>query len=128
LKESIVNSSAFENASLVQGEIVIDETGNSFSGATVHVRLEDTSRADAPARIVAEQVLEDVSHTAGAETRLPFALEATSVDEKSRYTVRAHVDVDGDGKVSRGDFLSMESYPVLTFGFPNNVSVQVKEL
>ena len=116
------------DSSLVHGEVVFDETGRSFSGATVYVRLEDVSRADAPARIVAEQILHDIAHTAGTATQLQFALEGAVPDERARYAVRVHVDVDGDGQVSRGDFLSMESYPVLTYGDPNNVTVRVQEL
>jgi hypothetical protein len=30
--------------------------------------------------------------------------------------------------VSRGDYISMESYPVLTFGYPKQVSVRVREV
>jgi uncharacterized lipoprotein YbaY len=114
--------------SRVSGEILFEEAGGSFSGATVYVLLEDTSLADAPARVVAEEILRDVSHTAGSSTRLPFALSGVIPDERSRYSVRVHVDVDGDGQVSRGDFITMESYPVLTFGNPDQVTVKVKEL
>lgn len=124
----LMNTTLPDDPSLVQGDISFEETARSFSGATVYVRLEDVSRADAPARIVAEQMIQDFSHAAGTVSPLPFALQGFAPDERSRYSVRVHVDVDGDGQVSRGDFLSMENYPVLTFGYPNHVTVQVKEL
>ena len=38
------------------------------------------------------------------------------------------VDVDGDGKVSVGDYISMQSYPVLTFGYPREVTIEVKKV
>jgi uncharacterized lipoprotein YbaY len=116
------------DASLVHGEVVFDETAQSFSGATVTIRLEDVSRADAPAQIVAEQILPDVSHTAGSPTQLPFAIEGTIPDERARYAVRVHVDVDGDGQLGPGDYMNMESYPVLTYGNPNRVTVRVQEV
>jgi hypothetical protein len=47
-----------------------------------------------------------------------------SPDARTRYAVR--VDVDGDGHVSRGDYVSMESYPVLTFDSPSRVTIRVR--
>ena len=114
--------------SLVHGEVVFDETAQPFSGATVYVRLEDVSREDAPAQIMAEQILRDVSHTAGSATQLQFAIEGTIPDERARYAVRVHVDIDGDGQISGGDYISMESYPVLTYGHPSRVTVRVQEV
>jgi hypothetical protein len=46
------------NQLLVEGEVVFDEMGSSFTNATAYIRLEDTSRADAASRIVAEQVIQ----------------------------------------------------------------------
>jgi hypothetical protein len=49
-------------------------------------------------------------------------------DDQASYTVRVHMDVDGDGRVSRGDYLRMESVPVLTHGYPNRVTVRAREV
>jgi hypothetical protein len=38
------------------------------------------------------------------------------------------VDLDGDGKISKGDYISMQSYPVLTFGSPSEVTIEVKQV
>ena len=86
---------------------------------TVRVRLEDVSRADAPARVVAEAVVREARLAAP----VPFALRAPAVDERARYVVRAHVDVDGDGAVGLGDYVSTQSTPVLTHGAPRRVEV-----
>jgi hypothetical protein len=50
------------------------------------------------------------------------------VDEGAGYSVRVHVDLDGDRRVSRGDFISTESHPVLTLGRPDRVTVRVREV
>jgi uncharacterized lipoprotein YbaY len=113
---------------LVTGEIVFEGEGQSFSGATAYVRLEDVTQADAPAKTVAEQVINNVSYQAGGGARLPFTLTGDLPGERRRYAVRVHVDVDGDGQVGRGDYISMESYPVLTFGSPSEISVRVREV
>jgi uncharacterized lipoprotein YbaY len=113
---------------LVEGEILLGETQRSFTGATVHVQLEDVSYADAPSRVVAEQVIPDVSHESGTEHNLTFALYGNMPDEKGRYIVTVRVNLQGQGRVIRGDYLSMESHPVLTHGNPNQISVRLREV
>lgn len=77
-------------------------------GAPLVVQVCDTTYADAPSQVVAETrggvregedpVLESVE--------VPFAAAGAG-----DYTVRVHVDVDGDGAVSPGDFVTTASYP-----------------
>jgi len=113
---------------LVSGEIVFGEGNEAFSGATAYVRLEDVSRADAPSDVVAEQVIRQVKYQPGQTGRLAFDLRGSTHHEHARYIVSAHVDVDGDGQVSRGDYVTMQSYPVLTQGYPRLVSVQLRKV
>jgi uncharacterized lipoprotein YbaY len=113
---------------LVQGEILLWEAERCFTGATVHVRLEDVSYADAPSRVVAQQVIPDVSHESGTKHTLRFALYGDVPDEKGSYIVTVHVDLCGQGRVTRGDYLSVESYPVLTHGWPNQISIRLREV
>jgi uncharacterized lipoprotein YbaY len=122
------NTSPSGNDSIVRGEVVFDPAAQPFSGAAVYIRLEDVSRADAAARVVGEQILPDVSYTAGSSAPLQFAVEGSDLDDQARYAVRVHVDIDGDGEISRGDYISMESYPVLTYGYPDQVAVRVQEV
>lgn len=117
-----------ERAALVSGEVVFREGARSFTGATVYVRLEDVSRMDAPSRLVVQEVMPGVSYVAGSHTTLPFELHGRISDDSASYIVRAHVDVDQDGRVSRGDYVSVENYPVLTSGHGHQVSVQVREV
>lgn len=112
----------------VSGEIAFGEGSEAFSGATAYVRLEEVSRADAPSHIVAEQVIRPVSYQAGLAGRLTFELRVKNLDERARYIVSVHLDVDGDGQVSRGDYITMESYPVLTQGYPHLVSVRLRKI
>ncbi len=117
-----------EGLPLLSGRVVFEDSAESFGGATLRVFLQDTSLADADAVNVAEQVTENVSYDAGARTALPFELHGEPPDESAHYTVRVHVDLDGDGRVSRGDFINTESYPVLTRGRPREVTVKVERV
>ena len=112
----------------LRGQVVFDDSAHSFDGATLYVFLEDTTLADASAVSVAEQVTEGVAYDARTRNVLPFALDGFVPDERAHYTVRALVDLDGDGRVSRGDFVNVESYPVLTWGRPREVTVRVERV
>lgn len=91
--------------------------------ATLHLHLDDVSRADAAATPVAELIVALAAPMpAGAE--LPFAIIAPAIDERDRYAVRVHVDVSGTGEVEVGDLLSTTAYPVLTQGAPDDVTVE----
>jgi len=112
----------------VRGRILFEKDAGSFTGATVYVRLENVSRAGAAAERVAEQVLRGVSHREGEEQALPFELRVESVNERADYSVRVHVDVDDDRAISLGDYITTQSYPVLTFGRPDHVDVIVEKV
>jgi hypothetical protein len=122
-------------APLVTGQIVITTRTPAFSGATVHVRLEDTSYADAEAVVVAETIIPNVGHAPSGSgssggsnaTRLPFTLHAAPgtapIDPRNDYAVRVWMDCDSDGKAGAGDLYSDQSYRVLTHGFGHEVTI-----
>ena len=110
--------------SVVTGEIVFAKGAKPFSGAVVTVRLTDVSMADAPAGPIAEQVIRDVSFD--EKTRIPFRLQGSANSDRGRYTVSAHVSLNGSRDIQQGDYITMQSYPVLTFGAPDRVTVEVR--
>ena len=91
--------------------------------ATVYLRLEEVGRSDAPSRIVAEQVLRDIAYQRGVPLQLE--LRGAAPPGGGRYQVRVHVDVDGDGQVSPGDYVSTEHYPVIPSGAATQLQVRV---
>ena len=108
--------------------VTFDVEANAFQSATLYGFVEDVSRADAPAQSLASLVLRDVSHAAGETDGPEFTIRVAVPDPKSVLAVRVHIDVDGDGSYSRGDFITMESYPVLTHGHPDRISVRVRQI
>ncbi|HEX2618655.1 MAG TPA: YbaY family lipoprotein [Phototrophicaceae bacterium] len=111
----------------VTGEILLDDSAPAFSGATVYVRLEDTSLMDATAPVLAEQVLHRVSHAEGQP--ISFNLEGERpVNEQSRLNVSVHISLHNSGEIRPGDYITVQSYPVLTHGNPDHVQVQVRRV
>ena len=82
------------------------------AGAVVTIRLQDVSRADAPAIVLAEQVIT----TSGEQMPLPFTLnyDPAAIDE--RFTYQVHVRVELDGQLL---YITKTSHPVITRGAPS---------
>jgi putative lipoprotein len=90
---------------------------------SLRVTLEDVSRADAPAIVVAEQTIDVVD---GADPPFPFVLRVDNqrIRGGKTYVVRAEVR-DAGGELRA---VTVESYPVLTRGAPRAVDVAVRPL
>lgn len=109
---------------LVQGRIRFETGSPDFSGALLRLRLEDVSRADAGARLLAEQVV-DITHARGDS--FPYTLVGDVTPEVGALcTVRAHIDLDRTGTVTRGDFISTQSYPIDVAKSPADIDILVK--
>jgi uncharacterized lipoprotein YbaY len=109
----------------LSGTIQLQDVTEPVSNATVRVRVQDTSRSDAPAATVAEEVLRGVSIAPGGQA-IPFTVRGIPQDARARYSVRVHVDVDGSGAVTRGDYVSTQSHPVPASGEPAAVTIVVR--
>ena len=114
--------------SLVKGKITFEEAASPFAGATMYVRLERITAADIASETVADYVERDVAFDPKTSSGLSFAIAGDPPDPRGSYAVRAHIDIDGDGEVGQGDFVSMQSYPVITFGHPREVSILVRQV
>jgi uncharacterized lipoprotein YbaY len=112
----------------VTGTIVFGADLEPFVGATVYVRLEDVSRIDASALVVAETVRREVRAGGQAPSEIKFSLKGPPLDPRARYVVRVHVDVDADGQVGVGDYVSTESHPVLVGVGPTMLLIPVKRV
>jgi len=84
--------------------------------AAIDVRLEDVSRADAPATVVAENIFA----AAGKQVPIPFQLPYSEKDiqPNHRYQVRARITV-GEKLI----LTTTTAYPVITNGAPTLVNM-----
>lgn len=87
-------------------EVMSRGKANPPAGATVIVQIRDTSEADAAARVLGE-----ARATASGEAAVA-SLEVLMRAPAKRPTIWVHADVDGDGRVSTGDYITTQSYPV----------------
>ena len=113
---------------LIKGTITFTEETPPFTGATIYVRLENVSDADAGSKVVGAYVQREVTFDPETARDLSFSIAGDPPDPRASYVVRVHVDLDGDGEVTRGDLISVQSYPVITFGHPTEVSITVRQV
>jgi len=112
----------------VYGEIVFNPKPalREYDGMVIHIYLEDVSYADAAARTIASTTIADFPQEVRTQARVPFVIRCAIPDHNRRYSLRVHADVDGDGKVSRGDYITKTNYTVGKSGFPAQVEVQAE--
>jgi uncharacterized lipoprotein YbaY len=113
---------------LVKGKIVFEEVTPPFNDATMYVRLECITAIDIASEVVADYVEREVAFDPKTSSDLSFAIAGNPPDPRASYAVRVHIDIDRDGEVSHGDFISTQSYPVITFGYPREVSILVRQV
>lgn len=117
-----------EKSRKVQGEIILADVELPATPADVNVYVEDVSRADAPSVVVGHQRQTGVSLRPGS--RLPFAVDipAELIHERNLYSIRVHIDTSRSGEIKKGDLISMQTYPVLTRGYGDSATVNVKRV
>jgi hypothetical protein len=108
---------------VIRVEVFAEGSARPAAGTPIVVQVRDTSRQDARAAILGEArgVV-----AAGEGTRLA-AVEVEARETGGEATVWAHVDSDQDGRVSRGDYVTVQSYPVARGARPP-VRVVVKKV
>jgi putative lipoprotein len=87
--------------------------------AVIQVQLLDTSLADAPARVIAE----DNITLGDRQLPVPYTLkfDAAKIDPQHRYSVSAKITVDGTPR-----FISDQAHPALTSGTSSHVDLALK--
>src|SRR5512138_55033 len=113
---------------VIHGQLVLPKSELPSEAASVLVQIEDVSRADAPSGVVAEQRLPGVRLQPGGVIGFSIEVPNDRINPRSRYSVRAHVDVSGSGEVERGDLVSTQSHPVLSPGTTDDVAIPVRKV
>ena len=104
----------------VKGTINTQNQAELPVGAIVNVQLQDTSRADAPAIVLGEQVIQNPE-------RFPMSFEIAydpaQIDERHVYSMRVRIEVKG-----KLIFINTTSHYVITRGFPTELEVIVEKV
>ena len=110
---------------LVEGEIHFVDVTSSIPDAPVYVRLLDVSLADAPSKVIAEEVIHNITIEVKSPRSVAFSIPTPGLDENAMYVLTVHVDVGRSGAISSGDYITMESFPVSPNDAPAYMNVRV---
>ena len=117
---------------LVTGHVKFEQDPPKFSNAVLTVKLADVSLADAQSPVIAIQTqsvrAEDIN---GLTFELTPSGDAPEINPRASYSVSAHLSLhpnDNPTEIRQGDYLTTQSYPVLTQGNPSSIDVEVKHI
>ena len=122
------NSEAGSSQQILRGEIVFGDEAIAFSGATLYVTLEDVTYTDDDAITVGKVVITNVAYNPLSPDNLTFEVPFQLLNPRALYSVRVHIDLNGDGRISTGDYVNTQAYPVLTRGNSSAASVRVRRV
>ncbi|MDH3677441.1 MAG: hypothetical protein OEQ12_03980 [Nitrosopumilus sp.] len=118
-----------DNTLLVSGKIVFEENTSSFSEGTAHIKLLDIGRQDAPAEVISKQIVKNIRYDPKQNSQIQFSLRGSLIQSQfTTYTVSVLIDLDGDGEISLGDYITMENYEVLKSNYPEKITVTVRKV
>ncbi len=110
---------------LITGRLVFDRPRRLPPECRIRVEVIDARWADAPHRVIAAAQIDPAGLPEEVEF-IPFRLAAALPAAGPPCLITAHVDVDGDGRVSRGDLITMESYPIVSSADTIDTTVRVR--
>ncbi|MFB2897196.1 YbaY family lipoprotein [Aerosakkonemataceae cyanobacterium BLCC-F50] len=107
--------------SSVSGTVTYRERIALPTDALVIVQLQDTSKQDAAAAVIGQQIIP----TQRRQVPFPFEIvyNQDRINAQNTYTVQARIIVD-----NRVRFINTTSYPVITNGNPNQVEIVVNSV
>lgn len=79
----------------VQGNIIFDEPVESFSNATIYLKVEDVSLQDVASVTMSENSIAGVSMDTDNVQPVPYLINHPELEERMTYSLSVHVDVDG---------------------------------
>lgn len=110
---------------LIEGEIDFVDVPSPIFDATIYVRLLDMSWADAPSKVIAEEVIPNISIKAIRPSSIPFSMRIPELDKSLMYTLSAYINVNGKEEITDGDYITMESFPVTSIDLPVHMHLKV---
>jgi hypothetical protein len=113
---------------MVRGVIELPSEIKRSVPAQVYIRVEEVSRADALAQLLGQIVLRNLTTSDFLRGTIPFELPVADPGEGALCTVRVHLDLDGNGVVSSGDYVSAEHIPVLDSSAPSEPRIKLRRV
>lgn len=107
----------------IEGKIVLPIDIPTTQKGYVLIEVRDTSLADSPSTLVAEQRLENVELRPASY--INFKIPVVEVESNRSLSLQVHINFDGDSRIKAGDLLTTTNIPVPNTGTPVPIEVPV---
>lgn len=97
---------------MVVVEVVCPSSPRPPPGTPVDVQVRDTALADTEAPLIGQAISEVVGEQSPLLVTVDLDIDPAAVAPSSRLTIFAHADVNKDGKISSGDYITTQSFPL----------------
>ena len=98
----------------------------SFENADVIISIEDLTREGGKVERLAQRKFTKISYDGKPGTVLEFKVDKLEPKPNHHYNLRVLVDLDCDGRISRGDYRSIERKYVFTGNDPPKVTIRAE--
>lgn len=113
----------------IHGEAVLDSVPVAIAAATLFLRVEDSSRADAPAVTILEHRIGGISRAAGTGDPVQFALMLPSPPPAGPgWNLRAALCSDPSGTLHSGDYVSERCYALASDAGARPLRIMLRRL
>lgn len=100
--------------SQLKGMLLFDNSPVNVSGKTViQFSILDVTMVDAPALTAGLYTMRPDWQQVNIQGKVAFTIPLPNLDYKKQYILAIHIDVDFDNKISSGDYITEQSYPIL---------------
>jgi uncharacterized lipoprotein YbaY len=117
--EPLSQNTTQEEQARVTGSVTYRQRIALSPDAVVEVKLLDVSRADARAKMIAEQIIKPAGRQVPIDFVVPY--DPQRINPRGRYVIRVRI-LEGNSL----RFTNTQLYPVITSGHPSSVTVVVK--
>ncbi len=112
---------------VLSGKLFLPDDVSDIKNTTIFVSVEDISKQDISSETICKKTYRNVTFSK-FEHVFPFSLDVPITDEKLHLIVKIHVDVDEDGQLSVGDYITTGMFSVLTRGYSDVVDIKLEKI
>ena len=112
----------------IRGTIEFVGATEPIAGELLYIRLEDLSRPDLGKQRITERAIPSFSTEPSDPARFPYIINYQVPRTFGEYALEVHLDVDGSGKVDRGDYVTTATYSFIGHTPSKRINVRMTEV
>ncbi|SDM21260.1 YbaY family lipoprotein [Kriegella aquimaris] len=109
----------------IEGSLVLPASHEKLGDAKITVRILDVSKSDSVSETISELTLH-LPDKFDIGDKLPFRFHDINSGQGKEIIISAHIDLNGNGNIDKGDFITTQSYPAYSRSLDNQHIVEVQ--